>query len=948
MPLVTFHPKTLRGQRRGRRVFLAVLTAISLGCGFWVWWLGRSAHAGQPHGIWLRFTPPVSTVAASVAFMALLAADYHTERVSTWAIALVAGVGEAPLTYRGLRESFGLSARPSMAVTGVIAAVFVIWLRLWVGKGKREQLRIPKRMGVGGRLDRFIEEAEREGNKITIARGLIERSTDLSRPDDLARASDLLRQAAEELPASDLLQLFGAASVLVEAMDAKYSRSGDLTGYAEAIDLLHAAVARLPQQREIDAIVAYHSAQFLLAQASVADVVAERMLLSDAVRQLQAARQAADAALLKEMAALHGMLALVGWRAGDMTDEDAIALCRQGQRLAGWSARRRAFSDVALASVLVERVEMDAPTARADVVRAVRLFRRAARRGLPGTRLEARAGLAKAVAHADALGVRHRPPDRIARIWQRAYRENLTGTSTGVIEVGNDWVDWAEAIGDPRLCAQAYRALMAAIPLAAGPRYGRGPKNRLLARVQARAEEAGWWMLRAGDPVGAIIALEHGRAVAMREITGRNDPAVEGALLDAGHIELAERYREAANALDLAERGAVRSDGFTSPLQRAAVDFDRLRRDIDALGLSGGTDLEHIRRATEEGPLLYLAAADSGGYAVVVRGWGAPSSVALPELSRGAVQAAVDDLESQDDAGRIERFAAWLWRAGMAEVDRHLGVGELVTIVAVGLLGLVPVHIAAVRDPAGALRWRGLADRNDFRYAPSASILRTTQARAAKLRGVPPSVVAVAAPGSAGEAELAYAVPEVTAVDAIWRDRARMCTLLPRATRASVLDQLPRHSVWHLACHGRAAPDRVLDSHVQLTDGPLTLRELLRLPTGVRRLAVLSSCESHRIGYELPDEVIGLPGGMLQLGVAGVVAAHWEVNDRAAAVLMARFHDLLAGQGWSPARALNGAQRWLRGATAAELRAAYPQLVGDRSTSFAHPFFWGAFTLTGT
>ncbi|GIF23188.1 hypothetical protein BJ973_000456 [Actinoplanes tereljensis] len=59
----------------------------------------------------------------------------------------------------------------------------------------------------------------------------------------------------------------------------------------------------------------------------------------------------------------------------------------------------------------------------------------------------------------------------------------------------------------------------------------------------------------------------------------------------------------------------------------------------------------------------------------------------MPQLTRDAVGAEVEGLESQEDGSRIERLAGWLWQAGMA-------------------------------------------DRNDFRYAPSARILRTAQARA--------------------------------------------------------------------------------------------------------------------------------------------------------------------------------------------------------------------------
>ncbi len=930
MPLVEYRPASLEGHRRVRRVFVAVLIALSVVCGLVVWWFGQGMHTGQPYAFWLRLVPAVSTAAGGCAFVLLLSGDYRTGTASSWAIALLAAAGGYPYLY-GLARGTGAPAL--VATVGSVATA--AWLRLWVRKHARERLREPQQTAVHADLDAAVEEARRQGNPLTLARVLTRRSTFLDRPDDLAEATDLLREAAGGPPDGNVVWIFGAAFDLVTAMQAKYTRSEDLTGYTEALSVLHEAVYRIPEDREAHAMTSYAQAEYLLAQIATADEIARKILVSDAIRMLRMVLYQASPALLRQMGCVHGMLAELAYVADEISRDEAVELCREGLRVAGWSASRRASTEVALASVLIYD-----PTAPLDLLRAIRLFRRAARHGGSRVRLDALIGLARATALADLSGARRRPRRDIAAAWERAVREGGNGTSDGLLRLCGEWVEWAEWTEDPVLCAQAYEALMAAVPFATGPQYQSGAKNELLARVQNRAEEAGWWKLRVGDPSGAVVALELGRAVAMQEIAGRLDPSVEFLLLEAGRADLADRYRTTGRALDRAERGWAHSDRFTSGLQRAAAAFHRVRREVEALGLVGGSDLEQIRRAAAEGPLIYLAAAGAGGYAVIVREQGDPVPVEMPLLTRDAVRAAVDELENDDDPRRIARLAEWLWRNGIGGLDRWLGDGELVTIVPVGLMGLLPVHIAAVRDPGGAYAWVGLADRNDFRYAPSARLLRLSLARAAE--PAPPTVLAVAAPGA-----LAHVLPEVDTVARIWRRRTDQVTVLPQATAEAVLDQLPRHSVWHLACHGVAAPDQILDSRLQLADGPVTLRDLLRLSPGVRRLAVLSSCEGHRIGHDLPDEVVGLPGGMLQLGLAGVVAAHWEVNDHATALLMARFHDLHAGGGLSPARALNQAQRWLRAATPGELREAYPELAAGRLPRFTHPFFWGAFTLTG-
>ena len=123
---------------------------------------------------------------------------------------------------------------------------------------------------------------------------------------------------------------------------------------------------------------------------------------------------------------------------------------------------------------------------------------------------------------------------------------------------------------------------------------------------------------------------------------------------------------------------------------------------------------------------------------------------------------------------------------------------------------------------------------------------------------------------------------------------------------------------------------------------------------------MLSACDTHLSGRQLPDEAMGLPAGLIQAGFAGVVASHWAVLDRPAAGLMIRFHELWHGQGLPPAAALALAQRWLRTATAAELTAcldgAHGQSVPEpaaaarrnaRAGRYGHPYYWAAFALTG-
>jgi CHAT domain-containing protein len=129
-----------------------------------------------------------------------------------------------------------------------------------------------------------------------------------------------------------------------------------------------------------------------------------------------------------------------------------------------------------------------------------------------------------------------------------------------------------------------------------------------------------------------------------------------------------------------------------------------------------------------------------------------------------------------------------------------------------------------------------------------------------------------------------------------------------------------RSDVLHLACHGQADLDEPLNSKLLLVGRSVALRELMEMRLSVR-LAVLSACETALPGTELPDEVIGLPTGLLQAGVAGVIASLWAVPDNATAMLMTEFARRWAGGATAPALALRQAQQWLRDSTNAEKRA---------------------------
>lgn len=85
---------------------------------------------------------------------------------------------------------------------------------------------------------------------------------------------------------------------------------------------------------------------------------------------------------------------------------------------------------------------------------------------------------------------------------------------------------------------------------------------------------------------------------------------------------------------------------------------------------------------------------------------------------------------------------------------------------------------------------------------------------------------------------------------------------------------------------------------------------------------MLSACQTAISDFQrLPEELIGLPAGLIQAGVPTVIGTLWSVDDASTALLITRTYELMIQNGQPPAQALRQAQQWLRDLTNAELEA---------------------------
>ncbi len=238
-----------------------------------------------------------------------------------------------------------------------------------------------------------------------------------------------------------------------------------------------------------------------------------------------------------------------------------------------------------------------------------------------------------------------------------------------------------------------------------------------------------------------------------------------------------------------------------------------------------------------------------------------------------------------------------------------------------GALGILPIGLA--EDPATGRR---LGDAFEIVHAPS---LEALGAAADQIAAGGQRTLAAVAPAQ----DLAATEFETVAVAAHFPEEARAVLAKSHATAPAVLAALRGRAYWHFATHGSFHWGDARQSHLLMSGGaPLTVGALIEAEGLAKpRLVALSACETGLFDFRRnADEFIGLPGAFMAMGAAGVLGTLWPVEDRATALLVARFYDLHLGEAVAPPAALQQAQAWLRGATRRDLMA-YAKAAAGRS-----------------
>jgi CHAT domain-containing protein len=152
----------------------------------------------------------------------------------------------------------------------------------------------------------------------------------------------------------------------------------------------------------------------------------------------------------------------------------------------------------------------------------------------------------------------------------------------------------------------------------------------------------------------------------------------------------------------------------------------------------------------------------------------------------------------------------------------------------------------------------------------------------------------VAGPGLPGALAEVRQIRQARAADLLLPPDSADLLLPPDSSVQATLKTMAGADLAHLACHGQLRSDNPLFSSLLLSDGSLTLYEIVNSGVVPRRM-VLAACHAGAEHRYAGGEVLGFASALMARGTAGLVAPTIPLPDGASVTLMTRLHQNLAG-----------------------------------------------------
>ena len=144
---------------------------------------------------------------------------------------------------------------------------------------------------------------------------------------------------------------------------------------------------------------------------------------------------------------------------------------------------------------------------------------------------------------------------------------------------------------------------------------------------------------------------------------------------------------------------------------------------------------------------------------------------------------------------------------------------------------------------------------------------------------------------------LEYAEEEANTLKGMALSVSMHKTELGVPTTTEVLKHLPLHNLVHVACHGIIDPEDPSNSHFLLSDGKLTVQQILKAYSAEPDVGFLSACSTAEYGdARLVDESIHIANAFLVLGFKQIIGTLWEGSDEACMEISNCFYEKLLGE----------------------------------------------------
>ncbi|KAG2138598.1 CHAT domain-containing protein [Suillus bovinus] len=516
--------------------------------------------------------------------------------------------------------------------------------------------------------------------------------------------------------------------------------------------------------------------------------------------------------------------------------------------------------------------------------------------------------------HLHAYSKAPQSTDHLEQAFQyfRAASTHISGGSLPKFRVALRWVKEAEAHKHPS-ALDAHQIVLSIFDHHFTTKPSVESRHRIVREYAASlAVDAASCALRHGLVTLAVEMLEHGRGILWTYLARFRMPLDD--LQSAGEhgCQLASEFLRLGSLLEAAACGAVTEEGlqhYRCLLQEWDIVVDQIRL-IDGFGdFLLAPSFAKLKEAAKNGPVIITNASQYSCDAVIVHHKHDPIHIPLPDINTPDILRLSDQFRyfaTSPGRGRsMERALTeslrQIWDTVVfpvverLESSLHLPKGSRIWWCPTGRFNSIPLHAAASLRKGE----KGLPNLYVSSYTPTLSaLLRCQKSRHVLNDKTPPRVLAIgqAAP-TGGFSKLGTVDEELDSLQSILAPAIPMTRMTGESATCSESLRAIHSSPWvHLACHGKQDVTRPLKSCFAMSDGPLTLLDIVRAPSNSVRcseFAFLSACHTAAGDHKAPDEVVHLAAAMQFAGFRGVVGTMWAVDDSVVVNMVSAFYEAL-------------------------------------------------------